>query len=518
MRALKPFLLLAVLLLFYGFAYAPFGINETDGGFLTGLAWQVMQGKTLYAEVLYVRPPLPVWLHAAYLWLAPDAWAMLGERWLFYLKLMLYCWWGCGVLWQGRERVWTTAFAFVLSAHHYPAAAWHTVDGIFFAALGFYLFFSVRQTASGFFSGACVAASALCKQSFYPLILLFLLLTLLFGWRDSRNRWAVAGMAGAFAIVLVALHQQHALAAFWTLTQAASGAGEAVQHGILDYFRLHPVVLAGSALLCTWAFWSKSPWGMPVLSGFLAATFLGQVLQHRDFVVPQSQTRVLFWLAACVWGWQLWQHRRLDTGIWKPVALLAVSWCSSVSWGYNLPVLFAVPLVWGVSNAACGMRNAEWRVRNTAALLALLVVFGVAYRFVYRDGPRSNMTVHLGAIFPRLTGIYSSPETAGLYRDLAMLHQRYGDRFAVLPAFPQANYLCDSRPLLPLDWVVQRETGGRQNLLEEVALRENPYFLVEKSWRYRLDTDPELAFTRQIVQRATLIDSSDHFTVYRLRP
>ncbi|MDX2133802.1 MAG: hypothetical protein SFV52_03420 [Saprospiraceae bacterium] len=532
MRALKPCLILPALLLFYGFAYAPFGINETDGGFLTGLAWQVLQGKILYTEVLYVRPPLPVWLHAAYLWLAPDTWAMLGERWLFYLKVMLYCWWGCGVLWRGLDRVWTTAFAFVLSAHNYPAAAWHTIDGIFFAALGLYAYFRGRGAASGLFAGACLAAAALCKQSFYPLIPVFLLLLLLSGVCDARNRWALTGMLGMFTATGVVLQQQHALSAFWALTQAAAGAGDALQHGVLDYFRLHPAVLAGSALVGVWAFRSKNPWGMPLLAGFLVLTFLGQVLQHRDFVVPRSQIRVLFWLAAGALVWQLWQCRRLDADLLKPASLLAIAWCSAVSWGYNLPVLFAVPLIWGVSSAECGMRNAEWNVlsaecgmrnaewnvRYTAIWVALVVVFGVALRYVYRDGPRSHMTVHLGAVFPRLAGIYSSATTADLYRDLADLHRRYGDRFAVLPAFPQAGYLCDTRPLLPLDWVVTRETGGRADLLEKTAAQENPYFFVEKSWSNRLNTDPELAFTRHITQQATLIETTTHFYVYRLHP
>ena len=48
------------LLAAYCLCYAPYGVNETDGGFVTGLAWQTLQGKTLYGDVVYVRPPLPV--------------------------------------------------------------------------------------------------------------------------------------------------------------------------------------------------------------------------------------------------------------------------------------------------------------------------------------------------------------------------------------------------------------------------------------------------------------------------
>ena len=77
------------LLAAYCWYYAPYGINETDGGFLTGLAWQLLNGKTMYADVVYVRPPLPIWLRALELMLLPESWAILGERWIFFGKVAL---------------------------------------------------------------------------------------------------------------------------------------------------------------------------------------------------------------------------------------------------------------------------------------------------------------------------------------------------------------------------------------------------------------------------------------------
>ncbi|MEO6037351.1 MAG: hypothetical protein ABIQ93_02990, partial [Saprospiraceae bacterium] len=162
-----PFLFFAVVI-GYCLAYAPYGINETDGGFLTGLAWQVLQGKVLYRDLLYVRPPLPVWLRALELHLLPETWAILGERWIFYLKLATYSWLAAATLTAGRNRWQLATLAFIVSVHCYPAAAWHTVDGIFFAVLATWLLFKVPGPWGAMAAGLALVAALLCKQSFYP--------------------------------------------------------------------------------------------------------------------------------------------------------------------------------------------------------------------------------------------------------------------------------------------------------------------------------------------------------------
>ena len=506
-------IILPALGLFYCVVYAPFGINETDGGFISGLAWQVLQGKTLYTEVLYVRPPLPVWGHAAYLWVMPDAWEVLGERWLFYLKVMLYTWWGAGVLGAGRARVQWTALAFVVSVHHYPAAAWHTVDGIFFAAGGLGLFFNGKNRLAWVCAGACIAASALCKQSFYPLVPLFVVLVLY--WRDSRSAWAMGGLLLFLAMMLGILGLQGALWAFFELSRASAGAGEALQHGVWDYFRIHPLVLAGSVVLLGLAQWRNDGWWRWLFPAFLCTTFAAQVYLLQDYAVPQAQTRVLFGLSAVGILAVYWKKRQIDEDMLRHAALLAVAWCSAISWGYALPVLFAVPLLW---NVEFGKRHAELSIPNGRfglVLVGLMGLFGYAYQFVYRDGLRREMHAHLGEVFPKLNGIYSSAETLALYRDLAELNRQYGPNCTVLPAFPQANYLCGTYPPLPLDWEVRRETGGQDVYLAETAYKGNPVFLVEKSYGDRLITDPEFAFTRHIIEECRRVSETPHFIVYQ---
>lgn len=542
-------LLFGAIVLGYCLYYAPFGINETDGGFLTGLAWQVLSGKTLYADVVYVRPPLPVWLRTAELALLPEPFAVLGERWIFYLKVALYCWLGAAVLVRGARRWQLATFAFVLSVHCYPPTAWHTVDGLLFGAAAIWSFFRVPGWPGGALAGLLLVATWLCKQSFYPMAVVGLL-PLVACWRcgpAGQNRsglrklpehWSrykckrnptalLLGIGigiGTFAAYLVAT----GLATnFWAMTTGATSSGQALQHGVLDYFRIQPLLAVPSAVLLApvalffvkkrnarWAFWAWALW-----LTVLAVSYAWSIDERRDFTVPFAQTRLLFWAAA---GYALWLGWSGGGGAVRAVrlmVLLALCWCASVSWGYNLPVLFAVPWAYAALDISQKLLAAAYpnrRVGSWAAVLVLAALLGLfrwGYEWVYRDGPRAAMTEHLGDIFPALGGIRSSPETAALYRDLADLARRYGPNCTVLPAFPQANFLTRTAPPLPLDWVVAREMGAFGPAVRAAMLEARPCFFLEKNGSARFSADPELALVQWVWENGRTVEETARFRV-----
>ena len=582
----------------YCLYYAPYGVNETDGGFLTGLAWQVLNGKVLYHDIVYVRPPLPVWLRALELQLLPEQLAVLGERWIFYGKIALYSWLGAAVLAQGERRWVLAVFGFVVSAHCYPPMAWHTVDGILFAVMAAFFAseggMAFRPSGEAPFTaqtdsfrgvnapgpdglkaipplatlvGLCLFCALLCKQSFYPLLPLFALFLFL----EKANRWRkIAWFFGAFLLCTVLffnyLYQNNILSSFLQMTSGAASGGQALQHGLLDYFRITPELALPSMLLLVpvaWWFWKGknsgvaliawSLWLIALMASYAVITWLRQ-----DHTAPFAQSRAMFWIAV-FWigftgwtgwtGWTRWTGLTGWTGLigamprlrWRnlvnpvhpvhpvhlvnpvkhfgpPILLLGITWCATVSWGYNLPMLFATPWVWAGMEVTRVLTLATKPVRflkpyRFVMLLFLLFSFRVGHEFVYRDGLRSEMLVPMGSIFPALSGIYSDPETAELYRDLKQLAERHGPSFKTLPAFPQANYLTKTPPPLPLDWVVNRETNG-DNTLIFVNLKEiQPVIFVQKSFREKIESDPELEVVRRIFQNGTVLEETPNFWV-----
>lgn len=519
----------------YGIFYAPYGVNETDGGFLTGLAWQVLNGKSLYVDIVYVRPPLPVWLRALELQVLPATWAILGERWMFYLKLALYSWLAATLLSSGSRRWQLATIGFIASAHCYPAAAWHTVDGILFGVLSIGCWISWTSRWGAALSGVFMAACLLCKQSFYPMAAVWLVLVVyssrskLLPAPGSRNPWLAAG---AFFITIllffIFLYSEGSLNHFLSLTNGATSGGQAFQHGVLDYFRIQPVVAGLSALLLApvgWWCWkgqgvtlARITWSLWLI--VLVASYVWAVGNRLEFTAPFAQTRLLFGVAA---AWSVYRVIRKDWPREQAAvffSLLALSWSAAMSWGYNLPVLFGTPWVFTAADISYQLfgKPVSGRIRTALAvglLFLLTLSFRYGYEFVYRDGRRSAMSEHLGDIFPALGGIYSTPETAALYRDLKNLSARYGPEFKTLPAFPQANFLTDTYPPLPLDWVVEREMQAGREQVRQSLETKRPVLFIEKKYRDQLLTDPELALVSNCLRAGNVVEETPYFWVVK---
>lgn len=513
----------------YCLYYAPFGINETDGGFLSGLAWQLLNGKKLYADIIYVRPPMPVWLRMAELMLLPENWQVLGERWIFYLKIALYSWLGAEILARDAQKWKLATFGFLISAHSYPPMAWHTVDGILFSVLAAY-FLNKNRVWSAVLAGIALCAAVLCKQSFYPLILIFPVF--LFWTKTLHTRpalWFGAAFLGVNGLFLTYLWKNSLLQGFFQMTAGASEGGQAFEHGILDYFRITPeLALPSLALLALiflpffqkrlssrskyliWIFWIA----------MLALSFAAVTWRRQEHTVPFAQSRMLFWLAAGFLGSALYYKRSngpIDPKIPAFALLLGISWCASVSWGYALPILFSTPWVWAVLQFDLKLKS-ESRLNSYSPLVALALVlfcFRVGYEFVYRDGRRSEMKENMGLIFPKLSGIYSDRETAQLYSELKTLSERYGPGFKTLPAFPQANFLTNTYPPLPLDWVVNRETNGANQLTYNNLETKRPFLFIQKSYKDKIGQDPQLEVTRQIMRMGKLLEETPNFLIYQ---
>ncbi|MEY3194350.1 MAG: hypothetical protein RIQ78_447, partial [Bacteroidota bacterium] len=502
------------LVLGYALFYAPFGVNETDGGFLTGLSWQVLQGKILYRDLVYVRPPLPVWLRALELQYLPERYGVLGERWIFYLKVGMYSWLGAALLYDDKQRWILATFGFIVSAHCYPAMAWHTVDGILFSVLAVYLFFQARNGLSSVpmlvMAGCSLLAAVLCKQSFYPLIPFLAVVT---GFLNGRKMLTMfTGFALATVSVVYYFYTADQLTGFMKMTGGAASGGQAIRHGIIDYGMITPELAIPSLVLAIVGFWQYRKgrseivlayvWGLWLLA--LVASFGVVVWMRQEHTAPFAQTRFLFDLAV---AYVIFQLYRINVGdarvenarISAVLLLLSITWCAAISWGYSLPIMFSTPWVWTAMEIS---NRISLKVRTMVPyyriflLTALLAVFYVGFMFVYRDGKRQAMTEPMGDIFPALTGIYSDTTTVALYRDLKTLAEKYGPNFKVLPAFPQANYLTGTPPPLPLDWVVNRETNSDNKLIFKDLNDKNPIVFLEKTYLEVLPTDPELTVSR----------------------
>jgi hypothetical protein len=146
-------------------------------------------------------------------------------------------------------------------------------------------------------------------------------------------------------------------------------------------------------------------------------------------------------------------------------------------------------------------------------VIALIATFRYGYEYIYRDGKRSEMTYHMGEVYPRLQGIYSDNATYQKYTELKALQQAYPGA-ATLPTVTLADYLANQRPTLPLNWVVTREYGHTswQSLLEQCR---GQVFLIEKNMIERIKTEEEFAFCKMVLEGGKVIEEKEAFLVVR---
>ena len=530
--------------LFYMVCYAPWGINESDGGFITGLAWQVLSGKTLYQDITYVRPPMSIWLRVLELRIFPENWAILAERCMFYAKVALYTYCAAAILIKNEQKWALAAIGYVVSVHCYPAAAWHTVDGILCGVLGFWFLGEAlranKKTGFVMAGACCIIAASLCKQSFYPLLVLW---PIVLGYLFSVRKFliGITGLIGAAAAFFGYLYKQGVLSNYLNLTGGASESGQAIQHGIFDYFDINLLLILPFACVLALLYvvqkdWFAKTWSPDYKALILSALGIVFLLllplsyglvtwKNQAFTLPFAQSRLLF-DGAVLWGAWAWYrgHWSLEQTL-RFAALLGVSWCAGLSCGYSLPILCAVPWVYAWMDVATvfGQKfvlplrwRGAWLSWLQPVYFALLLgVFGFAYTFLYNDGKRSDAQVHLGTIFPKLQGIYTSAEHADLYRDLQQLATQFGPGFKTLPHFTLANYLTSTFPVLPLDWVVLRESGSDNSLIDSTLNKKNFLFFVQKAQIQRIQIDPEMKFAQKVLEKGNIIAETPHFLVVR---
>ena len=173
MRTQWPKIIFCLIFIFYAIVWAPLGLDTKDGGFMLGMSWRILHGEVPYRDFIYVRPPLPLYIHIIPLLFG--GFAIYTDRIITLTQFAVIALAGSAALFQALRRdyepssFWSfAACCFVMSVHNFPLFGWYTIDGVFFSALA--LLALMRRNF--LLSGALAAAALLCKQNFATIVLL----------------------------------------------------------------------------------------------------------------------------------------------------------------------------------------------------------------------------------------------------------------------------------------------------------------------------------------------------------
>lgn len=525
----------------YFFLYGCYGINDADDGFTLALSWRIFNGEIPYRDFILVRTPFSPVFHVLTLYLIPENYQVVFERFLFYAMMGLSSLFGAFALsnaFQDDEDMQLdpyvlAAMGFIYSVGSFSPMPWHTVDGVLFASAGALLLTRSLSFGSITFGMLLLTLAALCKQSFYlvPLVGLLYIALQSKDWR--RTVYSLFVLVSFVGLYLFMLYLLGALDEFFVFTVGSSKIGDLLSAGVFEYLGLASVYYLAFVVLLIIAVRSKEAFSVDVrwlvpyafislLFLYPLGLFVYKVFLRGDdgvYVFYQDKVAPVLFLMSVLLFLRVFRFEKK----WMVLYFLVfISWSAGISWGYRSPALFSVPLLFAfLIIARRFLAVGDLRRLSFYLLFMGLVAYFIAYQKPYCNPVRSGITYSLSDVFPKLTHIRVDRDSYEKYRELNALLSRHGDNFKTMPGMPWANYLSGTRAPVSIDWVFNAEMNGR----EEEVLKE----LEEKHVVIFMEKRPQLISVNDSYDRFnsrtafvvkntwTKIDSTGHFDVYRHR-
>ncbi|GAA3996119.1 hypothetical protein GCM10022247_15090 [Allokutzneria multivorans] len=470
----------AWVLLLSGWAVARigrFGFHPTDQGFTLALSWRLLHGEVPHRDAVSARPLASALLHTLdfavpgplFLTSAMIAMVQLVVATIALATLVT----GRSVLSWGPLGTGLVAAAALVNLHTFPLMAWHTIDGIFLVACGWW------ALRAGLRSGAAlprygglflVGMAAFTKQSFVfaaALTLTYLL---------ARHSLSFLDFLWTSAFPLAYMGFVSLAGGFTAMVEQLGGASGAWPRRA---FTVWESPEAATTMLwlaaCTAALVLLRRKEIATFPAVFAAALALLVVLQGDMLRAGDWGMVLLWalVFAVVARWAL--DERAPHGA---VAVLALAAMSALSWGYDSPTLLGGSLVlsvlWSLTPELprCSLRPVAGLAVAAVVLLGTSKLVADAHdASPYRDQPQQELTASLGLIAPALNGLRTTPST---YRYVAQIAEcvraHPAGRVAVLPDNAFAYPALGLRNPFPLDWPLPLELVGdaRERMLATV--------------------------------------------------
>lgn len=536
--------LYGLLILGYCVAYAPFGLDNNDGGFILGLAFQYFSGSEIYKDIVYIRPPVSILLHSIAFHPPFDFAPILASRVFFYFQIGVYSWAAayfckCWFNFPAADVYLVSALSFIFSAHNVTPMPWHTVDGVFFSALAFTLIapnqrYNLIRNIVAYTFGFLAALS---KQPFYILPLLLWIFIFL---KEDKNRLtnATIPLIGSFLLTLFLLSNFVDLERMASAISSQTRLRDLVSAGLVAYLRdilnLSSFIFAAPtaiALLIKILIKSKTTTDrqcklINVFTTFSIVWLFVGIAKHfasqTAWSSPQSIIDGLFVFTGLASAWLALKERSVA---WTGVLLLhLVAWASSISWGYTTSIFFSAPAVIVLYLKLFSSFGTSKLVKSAAFMLVIASagIFWTGHRYHYSlEGPakREQSTVHLGEQFPRLNGIFSTQERLDMYLSTQeLLRELRGGDILVAPNIPLFHAIFDQPNLIGVDWLLNAEIGPYQKEVKERIEKQILYALVYKKASPRPEKEGRFGsfITAEIIESWTPLNlQNEHFLIYQ---
>jgi len=186
--------------------------------------------------------------------------------------------------------------------------------------------------------------------------------------------------------------------------------------------------------------------------------------------------------------------------------ILIIAWASSLSEGYNTPILGLSPafllIVIGLDGLKITSQPKFRLVTNIACILCIIVVLAnysyLYYKGPYRDLGRQELTYNLADIYPKFGKVYTNEVTYERFQEIAKLKTEYiqdqSTSYIIMPDFPIYYFIAGVRNPVSLDWFIRT---GHENpdvdlqIIDELKERK-PIVFLEKEYGAPIGDMPKI--------------------------
>ena len=454
---------------------------------------------------------------------------------------------------------------------------WHTTDGIFFAVIGFFLisYFKNKNFFIFILTGIFFGISALTKQNFLVVpILGFLFVFLQYGIKNSLL--ILCGVFIPFLIFYFYLVDNNIFNIFLIQNKGSTTFNDLFYSGFLSYFigfgKIFKYALISLLLfflmkfifnknkiiflllsICLVVFFVYLVLSKPInesffvkvlpvsiiflflffnkkinlnnyksifLAVFSAIVFLNSIV---FLIIDGSPQLILFdkFLSALIFLAFLYLLFSGKEGIrdhYFLIALLGVSWGSSISWGAMSPLMFFTPIVFLLYFLLHNYLNI-FNIKINIYIFILIIPYVVLVNSKpYRDDfIWSNDYVDASEISPKLAFIKSSNIKKDKHLELEIILNKY-NKTTILPSMPGAYYIHNKINYFSIDWPMDVEAAyDRKGLIRDLESCCNYYIVEKKSFGQPIGKEGKFysSITDYVLSNFRLYDSSyEFFDIY----
>jgi hypothetical protein len=526
------FIFMAFLPIMFLLAFGRFGFEDSDSGFIVGMGWRILNGEVPYKDFYYVRPVISPLISSSLLYILPEYGQVILMRLVNYYQLMIQVFLTVLILskYYNFKNLNINIYLFSIVSFLVTSIGclyfqWHTTDGVFFAVIGFFLvsFFHNKSNFILIISGLLFGISFLTKQNFLIVPVLGCLFVFL-EYGSKKSFFVFLGFILSLCFFYLYLFSNNTLELYFLQNTGSTTLLDLFKTGFVSYFLGHKFFLIyiflSFFLFYLISFFKK---GNKLKNLFISLVFNLVVINSICFIYLDGSPRIIMFdrlmpvLVFLLFLSLFFLKKENIKDHYITIALLGISWASSISWGGMSPLMFFTPVLFSAYYLIQTKTKIFDEKVNLYFIILIAFYSSITNSKPYRDNFIWNDYNEASLISKKLAFIQANKTSIAKHIELDKILNKY-DKTTILPSMPGAYYIHNKINYFSIDWAMDVEAAyDRKGLIEDIQSCCDYYIVEKKSLGQPIGTEGKFysSITDYVLLNYHLYDSSyEFFNIY----